>query len=80
LEERLQDARSKGARMILIATDGVFSMDGTVAPLKYETILLVIYLVPFSRLLFLKSKVIDPSQKTYLFNIHYENSKRPTKL
>ena len=34
LEEQLKDARSKGARMILIATDGVFSMDGTVAPLK----------------------------------------------
>ena len=32
----LQEARSNGARMILIATDGVFSMDGTVAPLKYE--------------------------------------------
>lgn len=34
LEEQLKNARDKGARMILIATDGVFSMDGTVAPLK----------------------------------------------
>lgn len=34
LEENLQAAREKGARMILIVTDGVFSMDGTVTPLK----------------------------------------------
>lgn len=34
LEEQLIEARSSGARMILIATDGVFSMDGTVAPLR----------------------------------------------
>jgi len=34
LEEQLIKARGDGARMILIATDGVFSMDGTVAPLR----------------------------------------------
>lgn len=34
LEKQLIDARESGARMILIATDGVFSMDGTVSPLK----------------------------------------------
>ena len=34
LEKQLAAAREGGARMILIATDGVFSMDGTVAPLK----------------------------------------------
>ncbi|XP_066921720.1 2-amino-3-ketobutyrate coenzyme A ligase, mitochondrial-like [Clytia hemisphaerica] len=34
LEDSLKDAREKGARMIMIVTDGVFSMDGTVAPLK----------------------------------------------
>ena len=33
LEARLQQARSEGARDILIASDGVFSMDGFVAPL-----------------------------------------------
>jgi len=59
--------------MILIATDGVFSMDGTVAPLKYETILLVNLPSTFFRLLFLKSKLIDPSQKTYLFLTHTMN-------
>ena len=33
LEAQLQTARDKGARRILITTDGVFSMDGTVAQL-----------------------------------------------
>jgi glycine C-acetyltransferase len=33
LEKQLQDARSAGARQILIATDGAFSMDGTIAKL-----------------------------------------------
>ncbi|MCK5359821.1 MAG: glycine C-acetyltransferase [Gammaproteobacteria bacterium] len=33
LEEKLKEARSAGARRILITTDGVFSMDGTVAQL-----------------------------------------------
>jgi len=33
LEARLQEARAAGARRILITTDGVFSMAGTVAPL-----------------------------------------------
>jgi glycine C-acetyltransferase len=31
LEARLQEARSAGARRILVATDGVFSMDGIIA-------------------------------------------------
>jgi len=33
LEAKLQEAKSAGARRILITTDGVFSMDGTVAQL-----------------------------------------------
>ncbi|MCD9031366.1 glycine C-acetyltransferase [Luteimonas sp. Y-2-2-4F] len=33
LEKQLQQARADGARTILITTDGVFSMDGFVAPL-----------------------------------------------
>jgi glycine C-acetyltransferase len=32
LEERLVEARHAGARMVLIVTDGVFSMDGVIAP------------------------------------------------
>lgn len=34
LRSRLQEARDKGARHILIATDGVFSMDGVIANLE----------------------------------------------
>lgn len=34
LEDRLKEARAAGARFILIATDGVFSMDGYLANLK----------------------------------------------
>lgn len=34
LEEQLQKARADNARFILIATDGVFSMDGVIANLK----------------------------------------------
>ena len=34
LEAKLIEAKSSGARRIMIATDGVFSMDGTVADLK----------------------------------------------
>ncbi len=49
LEAQLQQARDDGARHILIATDGVFSMDGTIANLaaicdlkdKYEALLMV---------------------------------------
>ena len=49
LEAKLKEARAAGARRIMIATDGVFSMDGTIANLagicalkdKYEAILMV---------------------------------------
>ena len=49
LEGQLQQARDDGARHIMIATDGVFSMDGTLARLpeiraladRYEAILMV---------------------------------------
>jgi len=34
LETRLREADTAGARFKLIATDGVFSMDGTIAPLR----------------------------------------------
>lgn len=34
LEARLKEARAKGARFIMIATDGVFSMDGYLAKLR----------------------------------------------
>ena len=49
LEARLQEARNAGARFITIATDGVFSMDGALAPLdriraladRYNALLMV---------------------------------------
>ncbi len=49
LEQQLQLARSEGAKTIMIATDAVFSMDGTIAPLdkicdladKYEALVMV---------------------------------------
>lgn len=34
LEARLKEAREAGARHVLIATDGVFSMDGVIANLQ----------------------------------------------
>ena len=34
LAAKLAEARSGGARFVMIATDGVFSMDGTLAPLR----------------------------------------------
>ncbi|MTC59518.1 glycine C-acetyltransferase [Providencia rustigianii] len=34
LKQRLEEAKSAGARHIMIATDGVFSMDGVIADLK----------------------------------------------
>jgi len=39
LERQLQQARADGARTILITTDGVFSMDGFIAPLDEITAL-----------------------------------------
>ena len=49
LENQLKQAREDGARHILIVTDGVFSMDGLVAPLddicdladKYESLVMI---------------------------------------
>ena len=49
LEAKLKEARAKGARFVMIATDGVFSMDGTLANLAdirrladaYDAILMV---------------------------------------
>ena len=49
LEDQLQTAKKEGARLILIATDGVFSMDGYIAKLpeicdlaqKYEALVMV---------------------------------------
>jgi len=49
LEKQLQDANEKGARFKLIVTDGVFSMDGIVAPLdkicdladKYDALVMI---------------------------------------
>jgi len=39
LEAQLQKARAEGARTVLISTDGVFSMDGVIAPLDAITAL-----------------------------------------
>ena len=43
LEARLQQAKADGARTILITTDGVFSMDGFIAPLDDITALAARY-------------------------------------
>ncbi|MCX8507426.1 MAG: glycine C-acetyltransferase [Rhodobacteraceae bacterium] len=43
LEARLREARASGARFILIATDGVFSMDGYLANLRDVTALATRY-------------------------------------
>ncbi|MCD9006013.1 glycine C-acetyltransferase [Luteimonas sp. XNQY3] len=43
LEKQLQQARADGARTILISTDGVFSMDGFIAPLDQITTLAAKY-------------------------------------
>lgn len=37
LEDKLKESQS--SRMRLIATDGVFSMDGNVAPLRFELLM-----------------------------------------
>jgi glycine C-acetyltransferase len=49
LEDRLKEAREKGCRRLMIATDGVYSMDGNIAPLpeicdladKYDAMVMV---------------------------------------
>ncbi len=49
LEEKLKEAQARGARFVMIATDGVFSMDGTIADLgsicdladRYDAIVMV---------------------------------------
>lgn len=49
LEAKLKEAREKGARLVMIATDGVFSMDGDVAKLneivpraeRYEALVMI---------------------------------------
>ena len=41
LEAQLQAADAAGARVKLIATDGVFSMDGIICNLKVSVILLI---------------------------------------
>jgi glycine C-acetyltransferase len=49
LEEKLQEARAAGARRVMIATDGVFSMDGIIAQIdkicelgeKYQALVMV---------------------------------------
>ncbi|MBI3258134.1 MAG: glycine C-acetyltransferase, partial [Ignavibacteriae bacterium] len=49
LEDKLKTAQAEGARFIMIATDAVFSMDGTIAPLdkicdladKYKALVMV---------------------------------------
>ncbi len=43
LEQQLQRARNEGAQTVLITTDGVFSMDGTIAPLEAITTLAARY-------------------------------------
>lgn len=43
LEAKLKQARAEGARQIMIATDGVFSMDGTLANLPEITRLATVY-------------------------------------
>jgi len=43
LEQQLQQAKADGARTILITTDGVFSMDGFIAPLDEITALAAKY-------------------------------------